>query len=284
MERLGINYKAARIKKEDLDRVESPYLFWSDEDSREPIIVRGQRNFPVNGRQDPRDKGAGEQAIILKAEPTDTIGDPKNEKQRANETFQRVMTGILLTALIGLILLTSIPAMSWMYGFLLLTALGGTTTGYLLIAKDIGITYDRVEAFCNTGRKTNCDRILSSEEANIFGGITLSDAASSYFLFQTLMIGLFIPLSGSIVSYYGVLALLSVLAIPAVIYSFYYQKVKAETWCRLCLIVDGILIIQAALFGYMYSEGMISFEIISTSSVILTLFLVAVIGTGKKYP
>ncbi len=275
LQRLGINHRVARIGKDHLDQLPFPCLIQPEGESK-----NGELKFI----KDEDDLSALDtefsSAVVLQAQPTDTVADPENEKQHSGETFQRVMTGILLTALAGLLLLANITAMPWMYGLLLLTALGGTATGYLLIAKDLGITYEQVEAFCNAGQKTNCDRILSSEEAKIFGGITLSDAAAGYFLFQTLMVGLFIPLSGGIASYYGVLALLSLVAIPVVVYSFYYQLVKAGTWCRLCLLVDGILIVQAALFGYMYIEGIISLGAISALPVSLTLFLFVAIGSG----
>jgi len=122
--------------------------------------------------------------------------------------------------------------------------------GYLLVAKDLGVKYDAVESFCNTGKKTNCDRVLRSDEATLFGHFALSDAVLSYFTAQLIVAGLLIPLAGNAAPLWLALAAASLLTLPVVAYSLYLQGIKFKTWCRLCLLVAGVLVVQAGLFGW----------------------------------
>lgn len=130
-------------------------------------------------------------------------------------------------------------------------------TGYLLLAKEVGITYRAVEAFCNAGTGAGCDRTLASADAKLFGRVTFSDAVMSYFAFQCIVLGFLVPLLEVAPMFLLALSAAGLLAVPVVLYSLYYQAIKAKTWCRLCLVVDGLLIGQVALFGYLFSRGLI---------------------------
>jgi|GEM_PF-450073 len=255
LERLGIRYKATRMEKERLGNIEHPFLLWPTEQSRQPKIVRDERDLSLDGTENQSLKDSG-QPIVLLAEPTDTIRDKENNRQRSQDRFLRILTGVLVVAAAALFLLVALASFTWMYTPLFITALAGTVIGYLLIAKDIGISYQPVEAFCRAGEKTNCDAVLNSEGANLIGDkVTFSDAAISYFLFQLIAVSFLLPSARSLS---GILAVMSGLTIPVIGYSLYYQAFSVKTWCRLCLLVDGILAVQAILFGYMYYNGFIA--------------------------
>src|SRR5690606_37892792 len=59
----------------------------------------------------------------------------------------------------------------------------------------------------------------------------------------------------------SILSITGVLALPVVVFSVYYQYAVAKIWCRLCLIVDGLLIIQALVFGYGLFTGTLTISI-----------------------
>jgi hypothetical protein len=40
------------------------------------------------------------------------------------------------------------------------------------------------------------------------------------------------------------------LTFPIILFSLYYQYFVAKTWCRLCLVVIAILLVQAGVLGY----------------------------------
>lgn len=63
-------------------------------------------------------------------------------------------------------------------------------------------------------------------------------------------------------------------------YALYAQAAKTKAWCRLCLLVDVILILQATLFGYMVFEGMIGMEDVSLGTVAFSTFLFMTTGSS----
>src|SRR5699024_4484026 len=73
------------------------------------------------------------------------------------------------------------------------TSIVMATLGCLLIAKDLGITYDPVKPFCKQGKKTNYDAVCQSEVVHLFGKVTFSNLLTPYFIFQLFVLSLFIP-------------------------------------------------------------------------------------------
>lgn len=275
LQRLGVPHEIARVESTNLGQVPYPYLIHEEAGGGQLKLVKAKQD--LNGQADAEESWNG---VVLKAYPTDTITDPENQTALADERFRSVLHGILGTALAGLFLFSILQLFSWVHAALLITALTGALTGYLLVAKDLGVKYKAVESFCNAGNRSSCDRILMSEDAKLFGRITFSDLTLSYFSFQLLALGLLMPLMSEPGSWTGLLALLSAGAIPVVLYSLYYQAVKANAWCRLCLIVDGVLILQALLFGWLAYEGLIVVAGFGLSTLLLSGLLLAVTGSS----
>ena len=124
----------------------------------------------------------------------------------------------MITAAIGLIAIIMSQAFSWTLLLLAATAIAGLLTGYLLFAKDLGITYRAVESFCNAGTGAGCGKVLRAEEGKLFGFISFSDLTLGYFAAQLAAIGLPVPLwAGN--GLLSVLGLISVLALPVIGYS-----------------------------------------------------------------
>jgi len=275
LERLGIPHVAVRVKQEDLEHIPFPYMLHFDKHGGELAFVKDQEDLKARESDFKHWNG-----VLLRAESTGAIVDKENHKHLSEEKFLKVTLGVFLGAVTVLLFLPSMQVLSWLYASLLISALGGTVTGYLLLAKELGISYRAVEAFCNTGTRANCDRILKSEDARLFGRITFSDAVIIYFAFQLVILGFLIPLLESAATVLLALAAMSLLALPVVIYSIWYQGVKAKTWCRLCLVVDGVLIIQLVLFGYMSSQGLIQPG--KVDALLLLLFGALFLATGAS--
>lgn len=216
------------------------------------------------------------EGVVLKAKATDSITDKKHNEQYTRENNRRKLSAVLAISLLGLMVLPALQVTSWLYLSLIATSVAGAVTGYLLIAKDLGVTYKPIEKFCNAGKGTNCDRILNAEDANLFGFISFTDAAASYFFFQLLVVGLFIPFFESAATFLFILGAASMLNIPVIGYSIYYQAVKAKTWCRLCVSVDAILGLQSGFFALMFLEQMF----VLTNVQLLPLFISALLFTA----
>ncbi|MDR8393838.1 thioredoxin domain-containing protein [Aliifodinibius sp. S!AR15-10] len=273
LDRLGIPYQAARVKINDLFELEYPFLLQPAEGNSELVLVKGKGDLEQVNEEKQQSHG-----VVLQAEPVESIADEQNKKYRARESSSKKLKSVLLAAATGLMLLPVFQLGSGILIVLHMLATMGATVGYLLLAKDLGITYEPVEQFCNSGKNTSCDSVLQSEEARIFGDITFSDAVGIYFLSQLVITGYLLPFIQGISSLVLALSVLSALTIPVVGYSLYYQWQKARVWCRLCLAVDSVLIAEVALFGYIYFNNGILFNEITLVPVLLIFFIFGAVG------
>jgi protein-disulfide isomerase/uncharacterized membrane protein len=275
LERLGIGYQATKITKEIVEQLDFPYLLQFNGDQGELKLIMNQKDLPEIDDSERYTRGA-----VLQVEPTDSITDGNNNEQRSEETFLKATSISLIAAIAGMVAFSSIQVSSWMHVLLLITAIAGSMTGYLLIAKEVGVTYKPVESFCKQGEKTNCDAVLQSEDTQLFGKATLSDAVATYFIFQLLILSLFIPFVENELSFLAVLTVLSAVAIPVIGYSLYYQMIKVKTWCRLCLAVDGVLAVQAALFGGRYFHSSLQSANIQPGVLVTSGFFFIAVGAA----
>lgn len=275
LERLGIDHQVGRLEVNKTDQFPFPCIIHLDKGGGQLVLLKDQDD--LDAHQSDLEAWDG---VVLKAKAVDSITDEEHNEQYARENNRRKLSAVLTVALLGLLALPVLQASSWLYFLLFVTSLGGSIAGYLLIAKDIGVTYKPVERFCNAGKRTNCDRILNAEDANLFGFLTFTEASASYFFFQLLIIGLFIPLFEGTTSFLSVLAGTSILTIPLIGYSLYYQAVKAKTWCRLCLVVDTILGLQAGMFALMYAEKMFTLTSVQLVPVLISAFLLIAVASS----
>ena len=118
------------------------------------------------------------------------------------------------------------------------------------------------------GSKVNCADVLDSSAANFLGVFSWSEIGFLYFtvLFSYLLL---FPVHSNVL-----IAGLALLAAPYTVYSVYYQWKVAKQWCRLCLAVQAVLLLELALaIAYFSTVGI---NPVSWAS-ILTLVLIAIV-------
>ncbi len=191
--------------------------------------------------------------VVLQAEPTKQINDKVNNDLYTKESRTRNLAIGLASFAVLFILLPLIYSFSWISVALLITTIAGTTVGYFLLAKEMGVTYEAIDTFCNAGKNTNCDKVLKAD-INLFG-INFSEATATYFIFQLVAISFVQALPTIRETFLQVLAILSILTLPIILFSLYYQYAVVKTWCKLCLIVVGVLIVQLVIFSIAYLNG-----------------------------
>lgn len=273
LEQLGINHRVAKVEKENLGQLSFPYLFLPN------FMDKGLEH--VGNKQDLRkvlERDGWSNATVLQADETEAITDPDHSRRLSQETYKR-KAQILGLAAAGLLLAVSLSQLfSLVYFGLLLTAIAGASVGYFLLSKELGISYDAIDSLCRAGRKPGCKEVLQSEGAKLFGSFTLSDATLSYFLFQLVIFGLIYPVSSYGGSFLGNLSLFSALTIPIVAFSVYYQGIRVQRWCNLCLMVDGILLFQAVIFGLLFARGSIQFVAGSLQIIVMSGSILIVVS------
>ena len=102
------------------------------------------------------------------------------------------------------------------------------------------------DKICTLFSQSDCNNVLESDAAKLWGIFGWSEIGLGYFTANVLLIS-FLPQA------IPLLALINILTLPYSFWSIWYQKVKARQWCPLCLIVQVLLwsiFIANGLFGF----------------------------------
>jgi uncharacterized membrane protein len=123
----------------------------------------------------------------------------------------------------------------------------GVYVSYLIVQHELGLNSKILDKFCSgQNKKTNCDAVLSSKGATIFGLFKLSDVGLVYF--TSLVFAWFVIALSNIQST-TIFFVLSTLAVPFTFFSIYYQWALVKSWCPLCLTIVSVLWLQ---FGALF--------------------------------
>lgn len=118
--------------------------------------------------------------------------------------------------------------------------LAGLITSGLLLWYEIDENNPALHRICNAGAKVNCSTILSASASKI-GGVRWTSIGIVYFFGGIV----FLLVQGIVKSdALVIMSWLSIIALPFIMFSVYYQWQIAKQWCVLCLIVQGILASQ----------------------------------------
>jgi len=182
--------------------------------------------------------------MILIVEPNATI-------KKANVAdFSGWPTVLMLALIVGASVLYN--GTDFLTAFLLLTSATGLAAGYFILREQLGLKSDMVQKFCTSGNNTSCSDVIQSDAMQIPSWFPLADLPAIYF--STVLTALAIaPHSAWIFGWTGLLSL------PVVLYSIYLQRFRLKKLCLLCLVVSGILLLQASIFiGYMPDSSAIA--------------------------
>lgn len=152
--------------------------------------------------------------------------------------------------------------------------LTGLFIGLMLLWFEIDEYNPTLQSFCSgkVGGKTNCSAVLNSKYAKLFStSINFSILSFSYF-FSTF---LFVFVSGFSKPSLSLISVFSFLTIPIVFLSIYFQAIMIKQWCKFCIIIQGVLIVEiiVSLISGFYKK---SFPIESLS-LLFALFLIPII-------
>jgi protein-disulfide isomerase/uncharacterized membrane protein len=256
LERLGIRYIVGEIQKDKIDELDFPYILQTSKKYNEILVIKSNKDLIIN-----KEVLKYWEGVVLHVEPTASIIDKENNRVYRKEKSFQIAQGVLLATLAILISWAFVKTLSPVLSPLFVTSIAGILTGYLLMAKELGVKYKVVEKFCTSGKNSDCDKVLDSDIGKFIGGITLSNLVLTYFLFQTTILSIVGTTDGLKSAHLTLLGILSFFLIQVAAYSVYYQYQKAKSWCKLCLIVNGIIVVQFLLFGYLFLSPVFDFTI-----------------------
>lgn len=199
----------------------------------------------------------GWSGVVLLAYPDENSGEPEYKKHKREEFVHKAEY-----ALIGVCF-----ALFYFYAFFskkeafensqfLKFVIGALTNGiglyvsYLLLLKQLHIQSHIADRICNVMKKSSCNDVLDSNAAKVFDRIGWSEIGTAYFSVN-LCVTAFVP------QWENSLAVLSACSLGYVAWSIWYQRFKAHSWCPLCLIVQGVFVVQCAGYAFTYAWGML---------------------------
>ncbi|GAB5473929.1 MAG: hypothetical protein Mars2KO_20280 [Maribacter sp.] len=157
----------------------------------------------------------------------------------------------------------------------------GLVIGVGLLWFEIDQHNPTLQSFCSgSGGKANCNAVLDSKYATLFRGslnLSISALVLSYF-FASLTL---LFTSGFSTTVLSLLALLSLIVLPVVLVSYYYQAFVIKQWCKFCILIQVVILAETAIvfFGGFYKLDIVFENIL----VFLSFMIISLtIWTGVK--
>ena len=251
----GINHAATHIpdKANDITEIQTPFIAqFSGDFVAVHKVESGNVSFLWKGANHILPVARFIEAwtgIVLMAEAFETSIEPNYRKHR-KENWIDLLKKVAFFASCGLIavmaylnnngiLPLSIVPNQILYNnagisLLLIVNFAGIYVSWLLLLKQMHVESRYADRICSLFKQKDCNSILESEAAKLFGIIGWSEIGFGYFLTNVLIL-LFAP------AWIINIALINILTLPYAFWSVWYQKTKAGQWCMLCLIVQVLL-------------------------------------------
>lgn len=137
---------------------------------------------------------------------------------------------------------------SWLSLLVLLINMVGLFLSIQLLFKQLDIHTATAEKICTLWHSNSCHKVLDMPASKLLGLFSLSEIGVAYFTSNLL----FCLLGTNWLPYMGIVSSLSLLFS---IWSIWYQKYRAKSWCTLCLLVQVIFLIQAVIYLFCLFGG-----------------------------
>ena len=178
--------------------------------------------------------------ITLLIQPTELSGETNYKIKSRLEIIRAIRLPFIGLALsfiaIGFWVLLSEISLDVSFALFLLK-IAGTIISSLLIWQSLDSNNSFLLSICQFNEKTNCNSILQSKGAKLFGLVSWAEIGLFYFTGGMLSL-LFNKNASHFIIFFNYLAL------PYVLYSLYYQAFVVKKWCVLCLVVQAIFILE----------------------------------------
>ncbi|GAB4031899.1 hypothetical protein GCM10028809_28930 [Spirosoma gilvum] len=184
--------------------------------------------------------------VVLLAEASEQSGELEYATKRKQERLTG-LRGPFVLGSIGLLFLLAVLSaagtfsqLDWLWLF---TKTVGLTLSILLVLKQLGNRNALTDRLCRINSKTNCDNVLNSPAAKLWGWLSWTDVGLLYFSGGLLTV-LAIGVNPSVCP---ILQGLALLAVPYTLFSICYQARVLRQWCTLCLGVQAVLLAEGTL-------------------------------------
>lgn len=130
--------------------------------------------------------------------------------------------------------------------FLLLTTITGLLLSIFVIQEALGVKNEAVAKLCNMNANTSCSSVIKSDKSKVSKWMNFSDLPLIFFSVNFLAL-LFQPNQAD-----DLIAFLSLLSFPVILYSIWLQKFQLKKWCVLCLAISMVIVLQGIIGFFMF--------------------------------
>lgn len=275
---MNINNLVVRLSVDELKNIPMPALAHFNREGGSFVVLKGAHNEQViyydseygmvtEAQQAFAEKWSG---VLLLAEKNAKSGEPnykQNKKQQLFETYSKYALALLSGCILATVFYFA-SAIELLHSVL---ALSGLAISIALIQKQFGASSAWVDSFCKLGSKTNCDEVLNTSYAKLFGIIHLSEVCTWYFsgIILSLLMGVI-----SATQVLPILFIISCLTLPIVILSLYFQAFLIRKWCPLCVAVVAVLMLELSSHVFFTQAFNLEIKAIFLVSVSFTALLI----------
>lgn len=250
LKKWNIPNAAGKVKANDIDMLPVPFLARIDDPDNPLAVVTELTGSEVSYYSQKHKKLITVEkdtflqkwsGIYLIAEPNKESGEKNYYKVKRSGLFKGsvplalmlLLTGFSFWGLISMFYYDISVAIFVQY----LAYMAGILVTSLLLWYEIDRNNPLLKKVCTGISKGSCEAILTGAQAKLLGWLSWSEIGFFYFAGSLLAL-LFVP--GAV----SALGWLSVLAMPYIIFSLYYQWRVAKQLCVLCLCVQASLLIS----------------------------------------
>lgn len=255
--RFNIDNEAYKIDKEKIDELQPPFIAFlknqstgkdfvlvtSITNNEVKYIAEGSKLKVVTKENFLKDW----QNIVFIAEPDNKSGEAdfvinhKKEVAQKSKNLALIAGAAFIFIAVLYIFLHSLPYAQQLSASAILTIkLLGLTTAILLLIYEVDKRNSFVKSICTAGRQTDCDAVLNSKAAKVFG---MSWSEAGFFYFAATFLFLLFP-GIAFITKVCILSIANCLAAPYIVFSIYYQWKVVKQWCPLCLTVQAVLAME----------------------------------------
>ena len=249
LEEMHIENIMLRLNMDNLMTNGFPVIVYTEEDEGTIIIVENivdNQIYYYNSKTGKDVKSLEEfesrwTGIALYAAQDEIRAELDKKKSTANNRIINWRTPLSIIA--GLVCFASwCFSVEWSYNLVCLLTLCsiGLTISILLTMHDFGEKNILIHKVCHLNRLTNCNMVLSSSAAKLFGWLSMSDIGLCYFT-GTVFSLLFAGTTPHIDATISLLLVIALCSFPYTLFSLSYQFFKLKKVCPMCLGVIGVL-------------------------------------------
>lgn len=250
----NIETAAVKLSADQLLTLDTPMLIFPAGEQQEPTLIsRINDGYVTQHYPDGRvlvstwaDFKAIWSGVAVLSARTDTSGEvdytANMKKGREQTYFYYGLAGLGLILAIGLFM--SAPDVR--QALLLGSFLVGLVLCSMLAMSSIQAN-SVVTRLCRAGKNTDCNSVLNSPAATLFGWLKVADAGLIYFATGLTALAFLYRNNQNPAHFLTLFAFISLLGLPYTVFSVVYQYRVVRQWCPLCLGVQGILWVNFSL-------------------------------------